>query len=321
VKIENHEIQMQSSHIFSREYLESEVSFSSFMLKDERTVESETLKSERINQLFAQRTELYTILGFIEELLGQFNKKVDNITQLGERMKVEKTSFVQKYKESESMEFSTIGHIETNKGIFDVNLKFSMSRSFVIENQLDRLSLFDPLIINIDGDIPDLSRDTFSFDLDNDGESDQISKLGSGSGFLALDKNSDGVINQGSELFGTLSGNGFEELRKYDEDNNKWIDENDPIFDKLQIWLKNEDNSEKELVGLGETGIGAIYLDSLKSDFSYKTETNQTLGEMRECGIFLKEDGTCGAISQIDLAKTPIKKFNEASVLLQVLKA
>jgi len=321
VKIENHEIQMQSSHTFSREYLESKVSFSSYILRDERTVESEILKSERINQLYSQRVELYSILRFVEELLNQVNKKVDDIIKLGEKLKVKKTSFVERYTESESMNFSTIGHIKTNKGTLDINLNFSMSRSFVIENSIDHLSMFDPLVINIDGNIPDLSRDSFSFDLDNDGKSDQISKLGSGSGFLALDKNSDGIINQGSELFGTLSGNGFEELSKYDNDNNKWIDENDPIFDKLQIWLKNEDNNQRELVGLGEIGIGAIFLDSVKSNFSYKTETNQTLGEIKKCGIFLKEDGTCGAISQIDLVKTSTKEFNEESLLLQALKA
>jgi hypothetical protein len=193
-----------------------------------------------------------------------------------------------------------------------------MSRSFVIENRIDSFSFHDPLVINLDGEIPDLSRDTFSFDIDNDGSDDQISKLGSRSGFLVYDKNEDGIINQGSELFGTLSGDGFGELSQYDEDKNHWIDENDSIFNKLQIWLKNEDNNEKELVGLGESGIGAIFLDSTQGQFSYKTETNQTLGEIKSCGIFLKEDGTCGNISQIDFA---IKELVQEEPLAEILQA
>ena len=77
------------------------------------------------------------------------------------------------------------------------------------------------------------------FDIDADGEEESISYLQGGSGYLALDKNGDGVINDGSELFGTKSGDGFADLAEYDADGNGWIDENDPIFDKLLIWAKD----------------------------------------------------------------------------------
>lgn len=45
--------------------------------------------------------------------------------------------------------------------------------------------------------------------------------------FLALDKNGDSVINDGKELFGAATGQGFKELAIYDSDKNYWIDEND----------------------------------------------------------------------------------------------
>mgnify|MGYP000465316364 CR=1 FL=1 len=54
--------------------------------------------------------------------------------------------------------------------------------------------------------------------------------LQGGSGYLALNKNGDGVINDGSELFGTASGDGFYDLSMYDEDGNGWIDENDHAY-------------------------------------------------------------------------------------------
>ena len=52
----------------------------------------------------------------------------------------------------------------------------------------------------------------FKFDIDSDGKVDEISFVGKSSGFLALDKNEDGKINDGSELFGTKSGDGFSDL-------------------------------------------------------------------------------------------------------------
>ena len=64
---------------------------------------------------------------------------------------------------------------------------------------------------------PELSDQTFYFDLDADGKEEEISVL-NGSGYLALDKNGDGVINDGSELFGTKNGDGFADLARYDED-------------------------------------------------------------------------------------------------------
>jgi len=64
-------------------------------------------------------------------------------------------------------------------------------------------------------------------DLDANGVTEKISFVGSGGGFLALDKNSDGVVNDGRELFGAATGQGFKELAEYDSDNNNWINEND----------------------------------------------------------------------------------------------
>ena len=67
------------------------------------------------------------------------------------------------------------------------------------------------------------------------------------------------MINDGNELFGTKSGDGFKDLAKYDKDRNGWIDEADDIFDDLRIWTKDEQGNDK-LLTLKEAGVGAIYL-------------------------------------------------------------
>lgn len=123
-----------------------------------------------------------------------------------------------------------------------------------------------------------------------------------GSGFLALDRNNDGKVNNGSELFGTKSGNGFKDLMIYDTDGNGWIDENDPIFDKLRVWVKN-DSGEDRLIGLGEVGIGAIYLGNVETPFTLTdSENEERLGILKQSGIFLKENGEAGIVQNIELA-------------------
>ena len=144
---------------------------------------------------------------------------------------------------------------------------------------------------------------TFQFDIDCDGKMDEVSMLREGSGFLALDKNGDGKINDGSELFGTRSGNGFADLAVYDEDGNGWIDENDEIFDKLRVWSKDKDGKDV-LKTLKEADVGAIYLGSTNSQFSLTDKKdNEVLGAVRSTGIYLKEStGMAGTVQQVDLA-------------------
>jgi hypothetical protein len=211
------------------------------------------------------------------------------------------TELVERYVEAEALHVNMEGVINSESGSFSVAIEFSLSRSFLVENQMTLAQFSDPLVINLKGDIPQLSEATFKFDIDNDGESDQISQLQKGNGFLALDKNSNGLIDDGSELFGSLTGNGFMELNQYDSDANGWIDENDPIFEKLRIWVKNED--EDHLIALGEVGIGAIFLGDTQSDFTFKTLQNESLGRLRASSMVLFEDGRSGIISQIDFAK------------------
>ena len=114
----------------------------------------------------------------------------------------------------------------------------------------DALRPIDPLVINLNTPATSLTPWKFEFDLDQDGKPENISFVNEGSGLLALDLNEDGSINDGGELFGPSTGNGFNELAQYDLDGNHWIDENDPIFDRLRIWTRNE-AGEEHLLALG----------------------------------------------------------------------
>ena len=138
--------------------------------------------------------------------------------------------------------------------------------------------------------------------LDADGKEESISFAGKGSGFLALDKNNDGKINDGSELFGTRSGDGFKDLAAYDNDGNGWIDENDDIWNKLKIMTYDE-NGKEQLYTLAQAGVGAICLSKVGTEFSQKDENQATSSVIRSTGVFLYENGMAGTVQHLDVAK------------------
>ncbi|MBR4720074.1 MAG: hypothetical protein IKP31_07525 [Lachnospiraceae bacterium] len=209
--------------------------------------------------------------------------------------------------ESEDVSYQTTGTVVTADGReIDFNLSFQMSRSFEQyyekEHTLNIGKLCDPLVINLDTDIASVSDQKFMFDIDSDGIKDSISTLNKGSGFLALDLNGDGVINDGSELFGTASGDGFKDLSVYDSDGNGWIDEADEIWDKLLIYSPNEDGSSS-LYGLSEKGVGAIFLGNVSTDFSLNNSTDNSVNAViRKTGMFLFENGMAGTVQHLDVA-------------------
>ncbi len=210
----------------------------------------------------------------------------------------------ERYQEQESMRFQAVGRVRTADGReIDFSVAMNMSREFVQESNITieaGSKKVDPLVINFDGLGASLSQTRFAFDLDNDGTTEQIASLRPGSGYLALDRNGDGIINNGSELFGPSSGRGFAELAAYDEDGNHFIDEGDSIYQQLRIWMINEDGST-QLAALGDKNIGAIFLGHVSSPFQLKDPQNNSLGEVANSGIYLTENGKVGVVQEINL--------------------
>lgn len=211
----------------------------------------------------------------------------------------------QLHREREEVSFRASGVIRTADGKevgFSLNL--DMNREYVEKNSLSIRAgdaAIDPLVINFDGNAAALSPMRFEFDLDSDGNFEEVPIPTAGRGFLAIDLNGDGIVTNGLELFGPATGNGFRELGAYDADKNSWIDENDEVFESLRV-MTVDSLGIQSLGNLKDFGIGAISLQTVPTLFDLREiPSNELLGRVQHTGLYLREDATPGTIQQLDL--------------------
>ena len=322
MKIEQSAVTMNASHNFSSESevtFRSESSFRTIFDSVSQAGETST-DGDRQAQLLLMLEDL--IARMLEFISGN---KTSQITDLREVLATDaagiagqsahrpsrvvemgwKSEFSETLREHEDTDFLSTGKIQTADGrMLDFKLDLAMCRDYECERKATdsgSVVLRDPLVINFDGKSAELSGRRFEFDLDADGKTEALQGLSSGSAYLAIDSNADGRINDGNELFGTRSGNGFADLAKLDSDGNSWLDESDAAFDTLRVW--QYDAAGKDTLNtLREKGVGALYLGSVDTPFALTDSENRTLAQIRASGVYLREDGRAGSLQQVDLA-------------------
>lgn len=155
----------------------------------------------------------------------------------------------------------------------------------------------DPLILDLDGDGVRTTGidDGAVFDLTGDGRPEAVSFAAGGDAFLALDRNANGSIDSGRELFGDQHGaaHGFAELAKFDDNADGVIDAQDEVFARLRLFNLDENGSQR-LRTLDEAGITAIHLDH--------ENVRAGLGpydEVAQRGRFERADGGTGEAADV----------------------
>jgi len=210
--------------------------------------------------------------------------------------------------EFEQTSFSASGVVRTADGQeIRFTLDLQMTRYYREESHVSLRAgdavRKDPLVVNFGGTAAQLAGHAgqrFRFDIDGDGQADWLPLFASGSGYLALDIDGNGRIDSGRELFGPATGQGFAELARHDDDGNGWIDENDAVFDKLAVWTPDATGAG-ELRSLAALDIGALALAHAATPFALRGSGNADLGQIRNSGIYLTENGRVGALQEIDL--------------------
>jgi hypothetical protein len=202
--------------------------------------------------------------------------------------------------QSSSLDFGIEGSLSTKDGKeINFSLSIKWSETFVETNRvmIQEGQVFeDPLVISFDG-MPPISNQKFDFDL-----TESVKELNylNNAGYIVNDKNNNNKADDGSELFGPNSGDGFSELKAYDEDNNGWIDSNDSVYKQLKLFRPEVNNNE--LVSLEEIGIGAISLSTVDLNFTSKSGIDNPIANYKEGSVAVGEDGNAYGVFSVDLS-------------------
>uniref|UniRef100_UPI0034DFF0FA calcium-binding protein n=1 Tax=Snodgrassella gandavensis TaxID=2946698 RepID=UPI0034DFF0FA len=175
--------------------------------------------------------------------------------------------------------------------------------------------VYDPLVLDLDGDgIETIAANQFEgamFDHDNDGIRTATGWIKSDDGILVIDRNGDGIINNGSELFGDstklkngdLASNGYAVLSEFDSNGDGKVDANDKDFSQLRVWRDlNQDGISQadELFTLEQVGVKSLNLEH--------RNTNTSLGNgnsLAQTGSFETTDGSVHAMGDVNFEYDP----------------
>ncbi len=235
-----------------------------------------------------------------QENVDRNNSRFTSLDDVNWRIKYERSDLLIEHQQSNYEAKGVINTSDGKKIEFSLQMNMEYNNAQLSKNVIEiSKQKKDPLIINFDGSSELLDSGTFDFDLESNGVLSSIPFLKSGKGFLVIDSNNDNVVNNGLELVGAASGNAFEELKSYDNDNNNWIDENDSIYNKLKVWEVNQ-NGYNKLSSLKQRGVEAIYLGNIATNFYQRNDSNESIGEIKKSGIFVNNENKVLPLHQLD---------------------
>jgi uncharacterized protein YihD (DUF1040 family) len=190
------------------------------------------------------------------------------------------------------------GGAASGQQLQEVQLDFDFEFSFEstsVQVQQARVQQCDPLVLDLDDDGIELSDHTqgAQFDIAGSGAPVRTAFVNGGDAFLALDRNGNGRIDSGRELFGDQHGaaNGYEELRRFDTNSDGLINASDKDFDKLMLFRDDGDGVSEagELMSLADAGIDEI-------DLNYSNTNTLAAGGNRlaQMAKYRRQDGSFG---------------------------
>jgi Ca2+-binding RTX toxin-like protein len=171
----------------------------------------------------------------------------------------------------------------------------------------DAEDIISPIVLDLDRDgvetVP--TADGVPFDHQGEGFRERSGWVGADDGLLVWDRNGNGQIDNGSELFGNrtpqrgggVAGNGFAALASWDDNADGRIDADDGVWSSLRVWRdRNGDglSTPDEIVflsGLGITAINTAYVSSTSVDAQGNAH--------KQIGSFTKADGSTGAAEDV----------------------
>lgn len=236
------------------------------------------------------------ILNQIFELLGDFftNTETDFQTRFNELLEgLQSIGLIA----SPTGTTGTSGAQQVQASSFNLQLEFSFESTEVVQVTQGQVQQSDPITFDLDGDGIELTNYAAGarFDILGIGQQANTAFVTGGDAFLALDRNGNGKIDSGKELFGDQRGakNGFEELRILDGNGDGVIDARDEAFTRLRLFKDNGNGVTEagELLSLAGAGIASISL-------AYRDVDEAASGGNRtaQSSLFRYEDGRRGRV-------------------------
>ena len=189
-------------------------------------------------------------------------------------------------------------------------------REWLNLNRDGKYYIYDPLVLDLDGDGIETvgSRKLIGalFDHDGDGIRTATGWVKADDGLLVVDRNGDGIINDGTELFGdstlladgTKAKDGYAALHEFDSNGDGRVDAQDKHFNQLRVWRDlNQDgiSQTNELFTLEQVGVKALNLDN--------KNTNTNLGSgntLAQIGSYETTDGRTHAMGDVNFEHKPV---------------
>jgi len=186
--------------------------------------------------------------------------------------------------------------------------------------QLDSFFAASPIVLDLDGNGVSTTAASHgvNFDLNGTGNAQKVGWVSATDGLLVMDRNGDGKISDGTELFGvatknadgTRAGNGYAAMALEDSNHDGKLSAADQNWNKLQVWVDaNQDGKTDggELHGLAEFGVASL---DLKGLVGTEVDHGNLLGLVSS---FTKTDGSQHAMADVWFAKdaTPAPQLHE----------
>jgi hypothetical protein len=168
-------------------------------------------------------------------------------------------------------------------------------------------TITSPIILDLDGNgVDTISKSAgIHFDLDGNKFAETTGWVGKNDGLLVLDKNGNGKIDNGTELFGnntllkngTKAANGFVALAELDNNKDGKIDASDTAYNQLRVWKDSNSNGladTGELLTLTQAGV-----KSLNTGYTNQTQTDAQGNQHLQVGNYTRTDGSTRAMNDV----------------------
>lgn len=202
------------------------------------------------------------------------------------------------------LNYQVQGKFNINDQELTLNYSLSLSSKSVSYSKVEisAAALKDPIIVQFGSQGIGEIKGQKDFAINEDNILDELPIFSGDVGYLVYDKNNNQQADDGSELFGPKTGQGFIELAQLDSNKNGFIDVEDQHFDQLYLWQPSDDNNPTEQwLSLKDAKIQAISLSAISTPFDFYDQQGKVQAQLRQSSFAISENGLGRGVHQVDV--------------------